>query len=49
MVAVADYLGVTIDPAVRVSVPEIERQNQDGARAWAEAYDAGEDAGEGSA
>lgn len=49
MVAVADYLGVTIDPAARVSVPEIERQNQDGARAWAEAYDAGEDAGEGSA
>tara|TARA_R100001126_G_C4873790_1_gene174710 strand:- start:612 stop:1394 length:783 start_codon:yes stop_codon:yes gene_type:complete len=49
LVAVANYLGVTIDPAARVHVPEIERQNQNGARAWAEAYDAGEDGGEGGA
>lgn len=49
LAAAADYLGVTIDPAARVRVPEIERQNQDGARAWADAYDAGENGGEGGA
>lgn len=32
--AVAGYLGVEIDPAAAVRVPPIERQSQDGARAW---------------
>lgn len=33
--AVADYLGVEIDPAAAVKVPPIERQSQQGARDWA--------------
>jgi LPS sulfotransferase NodH len=33
--AVAGYLGVEIDPAAAVKVPPIERQSQQGARAWA--------------
>ncbi len=36
--AVADYLGVTIDPAAAVAIPTIERQSQAGARAWAERH-----------
>lgn len=34
---VAAYLGVEIDPAAAVAVPQIERQSQAGARAWDEA------------
>ena len=33
--AVGGYLGVEIDPAATVKVPPIERQSQQGARAWA--------------
>jgi LPS sulfotransferase NodH len=33
--AVAGYLDVEIDPAAAVKVPPIERQSQQGARAWA--------------
>lgn len=36
--AVAGYLGVEIDPAAAVSVPPIERQSQQGARAWAKRH-----------
>tara|TARA_B100000678_G_scaffold289194_1_gene299216 strand:+ start:581 stop:1435 length:855 start_codon:yes stop_codon:yes gene_type:complete len=32
--AVADYLGVAIDPAARVEVPQIKRQAQAGAQEW---------------
>jgi LPS sulfotransferase NodH len=31
---VADHLGIVLDPAAAVAVPEIERQAQEGARAW---------------
>jgi LPS sulfotransferase NodH len=36
--AVAGYLGVEIDPAAAVKVPPIERQSQQGARAWAQRH-----------
>jgi LPS sulfotransferase NodH len=36
--AVADYLGVEIDPAAAVRVPPIERQSQGGARDWAKRH-----------
>lgn len=36
LAAVADYLGVKIDPAGAVRIPEVERQSQDGAQYWAE-------------
>jgi LPS sulfotransferase NodH len=36
--AVADYLGVEIDPAAAVKVPPIERQSQRGARDWAKRH-----------
>lgn len=36
--AVAEYLGVRIDPTAAVAVPAIERQSQAGARAWAEQH-----------
>ena len=36
--AVADHLGVRLDPAAAVTVPEIRRQSQAGARAWAEQH-----------
>jgi LPS sulfotransferase NodH len=39
--AVADYLGVAVDPAAAVAVPAIERQSQAGARAWAERHSGG--------
>jgi LPS sulfotransferase NodH len=39
--AVAGYLGVEIDPAAAVKVPPIERQSQQGARAWARRYSSG--------
>ena len=32
---VAAYLGVTLDPGAEVAIPMVERQSQDGARAWA--------------
>lgn len=35
---IAVHLGVELVPAAAVSVPEIERQSQTGARAWAEAH-----------
>jgi trehalose 2-sulfotransferase len=35
MAEVARYLGVTPDPAREVDIPEVERQSQAGARAWA--------------
>ena len=33
--AVADYLGVALEPGAEVQVPEIRRQDQAGAEAWA--------------
>ncbi len=36
--AVAGYLGVDIDPTAGVRVPRIERQSQQGARAWAKRH-----------
>ena len=36
--AVAEFLGIELDPAARVEVPEIERQAQAGAREWAEQH-----------
>jgi len=33
--AVAAHLGVGLDPAAKVAIPPIRRQNQEGARAWA--------------
>ncbi len=36
--AVAGYLGVELDPAAAIDVPEIERQSQKGAEAWAAAH-----------
>lgn len=38
---VAEYLEVELDPAAVVRVPEIERQEQAGARQWAERHGAG--------
>lgn len=38
--AVAEFLGVAIDPAAQADIPAIRRQSQDGARAWAERHDA---------
>lgn len=32
---VAVYLGVALDPRAEVAIPTVERQSQDGARAWA--------------
>lgn len=32
--SVAHYLGVTLDPDARVATPDVERQAQDGPRAW---------------
>jgi LPS sulfotransferase NodH len=39
--AVADYLGVRLDPTAAHRVPAIERQSQSGARAWAERHAGG--------
>lgn len=36
--AVASYLGVELDPAAAVAIPQIERQEQAGARLWAERH-----------
>jgi LPS sulfotransferase NodH len=36
--AVAGYLGVELDPAAAIAVPEIEQQSQKGAQAWAVAH-----------
>ena len=41
---VADYLGVTLDPAAAVEIPAVEKQSDAGARAWAERH-AGMDRG----
>lgn len=38
--AVADYLGIAIDPAAAVVVPEIRKQSEGEARSWAERYSA---------
>src|SRR5690606_41894807 len=38
--AVAEFIGVEIDPAAEVDVPAIRRQSQEGARAWAERHQA---------
>jgi LPS sulfotransferase NodH len=35
---VARHLEVEIDPAAALDIPQIQRQSQDGARAWAEAH-----------
>jgi LPS sulfotransferase NodH len=35
---VADYLGVTLDPAATVAVPSVEKQSEAGAAGWAERY-----------
>lgn len=35
---VAGFLGIAIDPAAAVTVPEIERQSQKGAQAWVAAH-----------
>jgi LPS sulfotransferase NodH len=39
--SVAGYLGVEIEPAAAVRVPPIERQSQEGARAWADRHTGG--------
>jgi len=39
--AVADHLGVRLDPGAAIAVPAIERQSQTGARAWAERHAGG--------
>jgi LPS sulfotransferase NodH len=36
--SVADYLGVVLNPAATVQVPKIDRQSQNGAKAWVEAH-----------
>ncbi len=36
--AVADYVGVSIDPAAAVAVPPIEKQSEGDSREWAERY-----------
>jgi LPS sulfotransferase NodH len=36
--AVADYLGVSIDPVAAVAVPPIEKQSEGDSREWAERY-----------
>ena len=41
---VADYLGVSLDPAAVVEIPAVERQSEGGARAWAERHAAGDGA-----
>ena len=41
--AVAAYLGVALDPGAVVEIPEVERQSQAGARAWAERHAASKD------
>jgi len=38
---VADYLGVTLDPAAAVEIPAVEKQAEAGARAWAERHKQG--------
>ncbi len=43
--AVAAHLGVALDPAAAVDIPEIARQSQTGAKVWREAHD--RQAGEG--
>lgn len=35
---VADYLGVTLDPAAIVQIPSVEKQSEAGSRAWAEQH-----------
>ena len=35
---VANYLGVTLDPAAAVEIPAVEKQSEAGARAWAERH-----------
>lgn len=40
IVAVAEFVGVEIDPAAEVDIPDIRRQSQEGARAWAEQHQA---------
>jgi LPS sulfotransferase NodH len=39
---VASYLGIALDPAAAVAVPEVERQSQDDSKLWAERYSAGD-------
>jgi LPS sulfotransferase NodH len=41
--AIAAYLGVALDPGAVVEIPEVERQSQAGARAWAERHAASTD------
>jgi len=36
--SVADFLGVTLDAAAAIAVPEIEKQADQDSRAWAERY-----------
>lgn len=38
---VASYLGVAVDPAAAVVIPEVEKQSQREAKLWAERYSAG--------
>ncbi len=38
---IASHLGVAVDPAAAIMVPQIERQSQTGARTWAERHAAG--------
>ena len=35
---VADYLGVTLDPAAIVQIPAVEKQSEAGSRAWSERH-----------
>ena len=40
---VADYLGIALDPGAAVSVPEVRKQAEAGARAWVERHAAASD------
>jgi len=37
---VASHIGVDVDPAATVAIPEVERQSQDDSKRWAERYSA---------
>ena len=42
---VADYLGVTLDPAAIVQIPAVEKQSEAGSRAWADQHRSVKDGG----
>jgi len=46
---VADYLGVTLDPAAIVDIPPVEKQSEAGSRVWAERHQAAQGGAAGAA